>query len=348
MACNRKLNYHKLFLKKILEQDKPLRIVDVGCAQGYFLKYCRDKYRHKVYGTEHTIGFVDYARNIYDLDIYDDIEDIPEEKFDLINCFHVLEHMSKPDEQLKKFHAKLADDGYLHISVPNGEELTASGFSSVTFDYVFPQQHLLVFTEKSLRNLLYKTGFKVVKINRVLYGLTVICQKVKEVYSTDVVMQKENYQEVEARLDKMKRAIGYFRRVPSIDTNYEKAVKIYPNFPDAWIKLIMIQKEIEDQIKFAKRATKALPTSAMINAQLGFIYFRKYDWEYALSYFLYSFALRPSDENILYHIALCYVELRDYERAKDYFYQALELNPKMFEQIQKMLGWMATQYKKEK
>jgi len=351
LTCNRKMEYHKIFLKKVLSTGvvcvRPLKVLDVGCAQGYLLKYLKD-WGHKVYGLEHTAGYVDYARNIYDLDIYDYIHQVPEDKFDLIVCYHVLEHMNKPDEQLKSFHDKLEDEGYLYLSVPNGKVLAVSGGSGgqkVIFDVVFPQQHLSVFTEKSLRNILDKTGFRVKRINHSYYGLTVLCQKKKKDDPAKPLML-EDPELVEGRLDRMKRALEFFNRKPAIDTNCEKAISLWTNFPDAWVKLIMLQKEIDDQEKWVKKAINTLPLSASIAGQYGFINFRKYDWEEALNGFLYAHALKPADENIVYHIALTYVELRQFDKAKQHFLKTIELNPKMFEQVHKMLGWVATQYRK--
>jgi len=107
---------HKFFLKnEILEGKKS--ILDYGCAEGTFLKYC-ELLGHEVYGIELTTGFVEFARREYGLTVKEFLSDFGEQQFDLISLYHVLEHMQEPLQKLKEVRDRLAEGGKLYLAVP--------------------------------------------------------------------------------------------------------------------------------------------------------------------------------------------------------------------------------------
>lgn len=90
----------------------PKRCLDVGCANGYFLKRMQDWSRDV-----ETVG--------YDLFEYPDaVHEITTDKskiegeFDFIACIHALEHMHDPMAELEWMNSLLAYDGVMMLELP--------------------------------------------------------------------------------------------------------------------------------------------------------------------------------------------------------------------------------------
>ncbi|NJE12847.1 class I SAM-dependent methyltransferase [Thermococcus sp. LS2] len=101
---------------------KPLTILDVGCATGYFGAKLKEM-GHKVYGVEISEKAGLEAKKLLDDVIIGDIEEIdlpyPERYFDVIICADVLEHLFNPKDVIIKLKRYLKHDGYLIASIPN-------------------------------------------------------------------------------------------------------------------------------------------------------------------------------------------------------------------------------------
>ena len=113
ITANRKLMYHRKFLKDLDLKNK--KVLDYGCGIGLLLKMLKDERESKVLGIELNPIQRNYIKEEYNFPVDDKI---PIEQFDLICCYHVLEHLQYPDKKLKEFHERLNDDGHLYISVP--------------------------------------------------------------------------------------------------------------------------------------------------------------------------------------------------------------------------------------
>ena len=110
---NNKLEKHKKLIFKYLEDNKitPKRCVDLGCSDAYTLKRVRDVYPEvEVIGVEPNPGHRNWAKYIEEIPCEISIDKV-EGKFDLVICYHQLEHVYRPDEQLKWIYDHLTDDG---------------------------------------------------------------------------------------------------------------------------------------------------------------------------------------------------------------------------------------------
>lgn len=117
-------NYMIPIFEHILGRNKTKSILDLGCGNGFFTKYFK-KYEDKrivgvdgsIYGLKQALlaGF-DECWQVKDFN-HDAIE--LNEKFDLIICKDVLEHLLFPDNFLKNAIKHLADDGRMLVQVPN-------------------------------------------------------------------------------------------------------------------------------------------------------------------------------------------------------------------------------------
>jgi ubiquinone/menaquinone biosynthesis C-methylase UbiE len=96
--------------------------LDVGTGFGDFIRDLRDAHGWRVEGTEVSINALRRAREQHGLTVHHgQVEqlDLPEDHFDLITLWHVLEHLPYPGPTLDRLRRLLKPGGILVIAVPN-------------------------------------------------------------------------------------------------------------------------------------------------------------------------------------------------------------------------------------
>jgi SAM-dependent methyltransferase len=162
----------KLVAKLIAQ---PKKILDVGSGGGEFA-YLLKSLGHDVSGIEPNKGYAEYSKQEYGLNVQigfiQDIQ-IPNEFFDLITIWHVLEHTENPTDVLTKLHALLKPQGILVVEVPTIEATCQSPKST------FHEAHIFNFNLATLRKLGEKVGFTEVeyKVSADGANMTVFFQK---------------------------------------------------------------------------------------------------------------------------------------------------------------------------
>lgn len=152
-----------LSLHKLLPESSTARILDVGCASGRLLMTLKDLGFTELYGIEKDHDLATeaskYLDNISEGDAFQIVSTMPE-KFDVIFFFDCLEHIEREKQipLLRKLKELLTDNGYIVVQVPNA----ASPVSSIML-YQDATHHCL-FTEESLRYVLYNAGFEQINI----------------------------------------------------------------------------------------------------------------------------------------------------------------------------------------
>lgn len=150
-------------LKEISVLKRPGRLLEVGSATGFFLDEAR-RFGWEVMGIEPSRWAADYARCNFNLDIIvKSIEDAtpPKGYFDAVVMLDVLEHLTDPKAVLKKIRRLLKDDGILYITTPDIESITSRIFRNRWWG--IKRHHLYFFSRKTLKALLDKTGFEIIK-----------------------------------------------------------------------------------------------------------------------------------------------------------------------------------------
>ncbi|MFC5504506.1 methyltransferase domain-containing protein [Bosea massiliensis] len=97
------------------------RILDLGSGSGEFLDILA-RAGHRATGIEPGRDFARYARAAYGADVIESswqAADLPATSFDLISAQHVLEHLREPVDALRRLAHWLAQDGFIHVEVPN-------------------------------------------------------------------------------------------------------------------------------------------------------------------------------------------------------------------------------------
>ncbi len=154
---------------------QPKKILDVGSGGGEFA-YLLQSLGHDVSGIEPNKGYAEYSKQEYGLNVQIGfIQDIkqPDESFDLITIWHVLEHTENPSDVMSKLHALLKSKGVLVVEVPTIEATCQSPKST------FHEAHIFNFNLDTLGKLGEKVGFTEVehKVSADGANITVFFQK---------------------------------------------------------------------------------------------------------------------------------------------------------------------------
>lgn len=148
------------FQNKLKRTDDML---EVGCGYGFFIKYM-EMHGYSIQGIEisdirREYGTTNLGCKIFNVNLIN--EDLPKsfyEKYDVIFLLHVLEHISEPEEFLKKIRKMLKKDGLLIIEVPNFDDHMLN-ISETYYDFYFQRAHITYFNKESLEKLLKTSGW---------------------------------------------------------------------------------------------------------------------------------------------------------------------------------------------
>jgi SAM-dependent methyltransferase len=137
------------------------RLLDIGCATGFFLNGMRAQGQWDLYGVEISPYAARVAQEKYGLNVrIGTLEDaaFPDNFFDVVTLWDVLEHLHEPVKSLQEIHRVLKPDGLLVFRVPNLASLDARLFGPF-WAGLDPPRHLYVFSPRTVETLLHKTGF---------------------------------------------------------------------------------------------------------------------------------------------------------------------------------------------
>lgn len=160
-------DHHKFYFRNkirlIARYLKTGKILDVGCALGYFMEVAKE-YGYYPYGIDVSNYAVNYAQKRFSGKVYlADKACFKPNYFDGITLFQTLEHLSDPNKTLNELKKWLKKDGYLFIATPNSNCWMRIILGKYWFEFK-PAEHLSLFNNDSVRFLLEKNGFKIVQI----------------------------------------------------------------------------------------------------------------------------------------------------------------------------------------
>jgi len=141
-------------------------LLDVGCGRGLFLDVMKKDGWH-VTGVEFNEETASYAKTVYQIDVITPqaMMAVPDESYDVITIFHVLEHMQDPADVLRTCRRLLKKHGLLVIAVPNLSSLQADLGKSNWFHLDIPY-HLHHFTLSGIQRLLLDNSMKIEKVQQ--------------------------------------------------------------------------------------------------------------------------------------------------------------------------------------
>ncbi len=140
-----------------------LAVLDVGCFTGDFL-YCMQQQGANVYGIEYQQQAAKIANQklpgkIINADVLNDSFSLPLPDFDIITLLGVVEHVVDPIRLIERIIPLLKKNGLLMIQTPNSSSVLARLMGKYWPPYT-PVEHIHLFSTKSLKIMLKRTGFE--------------------------------------------------------------------------------------------------------------------------------------------------------------------------------------------
>ncbi|MGD9171432.1 MAG: glycosyltransferase, partial [Candidatus Thiodiazotropha sp.] len=172
-------NSHTQIVKRI---PRGSRVLELGCATGYMSDYLRRELDCHVVGVEYDRKMANKAKAVCDHVIVADVQKgnwrkkLDDERFDIITCADILEHLRDPVSFLKTLPDLLVAGGRLLASVPNGAhaalrlELLEGRFTYEDTG-LLDRTHLHLFTYHSLRELFARSGFSVQELTYTFHDM---------------------------------------------------------------------------------------------------------------------------------------------------------------------------------
>ena len=147
------------FISKIKSYGK---LLDVGCSEG-FLVYEAKKKGYNSFGIDLNQKNIEYGKKKYNIKLKNSmIKNYREKNFDVITSFNVLEHVSFPDLMIKEMEKRIKKNGLLVIGT---HDILCRNhkIEKQKWKHIIPNEHLYYFSKKTLKNLVEKENFRLIK-----------------------------------------------------------------------------------------------------------------------------------------------------------------------------------------
>jgi 2-polyprenyl-3-methyl-5-hydroxy-6-metoxy-1,4-benzoquinol methylase len=134
-------------------------LLDIGCGEGFFL-FNAAEHGYTTKGIEISKDAAKYAGREFGLDVeakpFEELR-FPDDYFDVVTLWQVLEHVPYPLMVLQKVHRILKPEGLLVTSTPDIESILARIFRRKWWN--LRRLHINQFTSKTLADMLKRAGF---------------------------------------------------------------------------------------------------------------------------------------------------------------------------------------------
>ena len=147
--------------------DEIDRVLDIGCGRGGFISWLKkSRPELKCFGVDLDLKSLPVNSPDLPLFINGDISELPflSSEFDVVTCFHVLEHVLDIEVFLAERARVLKDGGHFILEVPDGSQYSVEtpchGF------WVGVQEHVNHFSPQALQKALENAGFAIRSIEQ--------------------------------------------------------------------------------------------------------------------------------------------------------------------------------------
>ena len=156
------------------------RMLDVGCGEGRFSQIIKSILSVEVWGIEIYKAAAEKAKTVLDNVLIGDIErgeiTLPDDYFDCILFFDVLEHLHDPWTVLQNIGKSLKERGYIVASIPNIRhyEIVKDLVLYRRWEYeswgVLDKTHLRFFTASSIIKMFERCGYNIITMEGIRGG----------------------------------------------------------------------------------------------------------------------------------------------------------------------------------
>jgi SAM-dependent methyltransferase len=141
----------------------PGRLIDAGCGEGFFLQQATQSgwdaegidyslKSHYPAGVKVAVGRLDERGGL----------PFPDGSADVVTCWAVIEHVRDPHQAVREIHRLLKPGGYLFLDTPLCDDWSER-FVQARSHWFHPPEHLHVFSARGLRQVVERSGFRVVR-----------------------------------------------------------------------------------------------------------------------------------------------------------------------------------------
>lgn len=158
--------------RKLIEKSTGIKngnLLDVGSGTGAFVNEMKTNGWNTT-GLEPDAGARSVAKKLYNLDLPDvkEFYHLPENSFDAITLWHVLEHVHDLTFYIQQLKSLLKENGKLFIAVPNYTSADAKIYKEHWAAYDVPR-HLYHFSPRSMQALMEKNNLKIIQYKPMWY-----------------------------------------------------------------------------------------------------------------------------------------------------------------------------------
>lgn len=149
-------------LSQVLDVGRPLDIMKIGPSTGTFL-YVANQQGHRAIGCDVSTEFVEFGRKKYGVRIDNgrfERKNYPDQNFDRIFLFNVIENIPNLAEFLESVHDKIKNDGYFIFNFTDMENNIFEIIQKGRYSLYRPPV-CYVFTKSIMETVLRKFGFEV-------------------------------------------------------------------------------------------------------------------------------------------------------------------------------------------
>lgn len=210
MTKNR-INYEFGEVLKLLEKfETKGKLLDVGCAAGFFLDFAR-KDGFQVFGAEFSSDLAKYGQNALNLDIrigtlkeaaYED------NSFDIVTLIGVIEHLPDGNEIMDEVARILKPGGSFIVLTENAESWVAKKLK-VKWNGYMPPEHLCYYSPVSLKKVAELRGLEFVSFIpiaselRASFGGLLTNEKIKNKMKSEIDTVKVSVDKKESSVKKV-------------------------------------------------------------------------------------------------------------------------------------------------
>ena len=149
-------------------------VLEWGSSGGWNLIPFRD-FGHTVLGLDVSVPYIEAGKKTYGLDLRlindSTIDELADQKFDVIILNHVLEHLTQPGTLLTQLAKISSKDTVFLIGLPTIEAIRDYGFQNY-----FTVAHIHYFSKYSFASTLKRSGFSLLEVHRTHGGLTFVAK----------------------------------------------------------------------------------------------------------------------------------------------------------------------------